>query len=89
MLNKICSRYGKNKGTKDFVSLLMLYRTYKPDEIEAAVELALESGVADSAGVKHILLFTSDKSKRKKPLTNWETLPTSDPSVYAQLGSIN
>lgn len=88
MLNKVRLRYGQSKGTRDFVSLLMLYRTYGSDEIEAAVELALESGVADTAGVKHILLFTSDKEKKEKSLPNWQTLPASDPSVYAQLGSV-
>ncbi len=88
MLEKMRLKYGKNSGTKDFVSLLMLYRKYKSSEIEAAVELALESGVFNSDGVEHILLFTKEKTVKNKPLPNWKTFMTPDASVYAQLGSV-
>ncbi len=88
MFEKMCLKYGQNKGTKDFVSLLILYRTYSSSEIEAAVDLALENKISNTAGIKHILLYTKDTTTRKESLPNWQTFPAPDTSIYAQLGSI-
>ena len=64
---------------------MMLYRQNK--DMDTAVELALESQVSTSEGVKNIMLYLSRKSDNKfDSLDNWEGLPVPDVSIYGQLG---
>ncbi len=68
--------------------MLMLYRDYKADEVEAAVELALENNISSSDGVRCILGYTSDISARIAPLENWPKLSPPDVTAYGQLGGV-
>ena len=52
---------GDTRGTKDFTLVLMLYREHTSDEVEAAVDLALENNIHTSDGVHHILLYANEK----------------------------
>lgn len=38
LLKRFCQRLGRTHGIKDFICVLLLYRGYSADEIEAAVE---------------------------------------------------
>jgi len=89
-LNQLLSSFrgdqGETKGTKDFISVLMLYRDHSAGEVEAAVDLALENNIHTSDGVSHILLYTDEKQDGIVPLSGWSSLPPPDVSVYGQLG---
>jgi len=87
LLERFRDKQGQSHGTKDFISVLMLYREYPGNDIQTAVELALESKVSTSEGVKNIMLYLTKKSDNTfDSLDNWEALPTPDVSIYGQLG---
>lgn len=68
--------------------MLMFYRTYKADDVEAAVELAMENNISSSQGVLHLLLYVNEKECFVEPLNGWGSLPPADIAQYGQLGSI-
>ena len=74
-------------GIKDFISVLMLYREYSGQEIEAAVELALAHHLSSSQGVKHLLQTKSEPGHA--PLQQWPATLIPDVSVYGQLGGVS
>jgi transposase len=85
LLERFRDKQGHTHGTKDFISVLMLYRQNK--DMDTAVELAVESQISTSEGVKNIMLYLSRKSDNKfDSLDNWEGLPAPDVSIYGQLG---
>lgn len=88
LLAKFCSHQGQSGGIKDFISVLMLYREYKANDVEAAVELALENNISSSDGVRCILVYTSDIGDKIAPLENWPSLPPPDVAVYGRLGGV-
>lgn len=89
LLMRFQQSQGDTKGIKDFISVLMLYRDYKADEVETAVEKALEVHISCSQGVKHLLLpSTESGSGSFQPLESWPALPPADVSVYGQLGGV-
>ncbi|HEC31655.1 MAG TPA: hypothetical protein ENI41_04090 [Deltaproteobacteria bacterium] len=45
LLKKFRNEHGETKGIKEFISVLMLYRGYSWEDIESAVELALEGNI--------------------------------------------
>jgi hypothetical protein len=85
---RFCLTQGETAGTKDFISVLMFYRTYKADDVEAAVELAMENNISSSQGVLHLLLYVNEKECSVEPLNGWGSLPPADIAQYGQLGSI-
>ncbi|MFH1410360.1 MAG: IS21 family transposase [Patescibacteria group bacterium] len=88
LLERFCSSQGETKGIKDFITVLMFYRDYKADEIEAAVELAIENSLSTSDGVHHVLTYTGGTDVPIAPLNSWLTLPPPDLAVYGQLGGV-
>jgi hypothetical protein len=88
LLNRFCRAQGETKGIKDFINVLMLYRDYAADELEAAVELATENNISASDGVRHLLVYMGDKSVKIAPLAAWQRLPAPDVAAYGQLGGI-
>jgi transposase len=89
LLERFQQSQGETKGIKDFISVLMLYRDYRADEVEAAVEKALEVRISCSQGVKHLLLSScKNSSGSPQSLDSWPALPPADVSVYGQLGGV-
>ena len=90
-LEKLLARFrqkqGDTPGIKDFISVLMLYRDYPPEDIEAVVELALENSVSTSDGIKHMLVY-SGPEEHFEPLAGWPATPVPDMTRYAGLGVI-
>jgi hypothetical protein len=84
LLEHFCERHGRNHGIKEFLSVLLLHREHSGDELEAAVELALEAGVSCSDGVKHVLCHTGPEV-RIEPLEKFSSFPAADVSIYTQL----
>lgn len=88
LLMRFCEAQGETKGIKDFISVLMLYSDYPADEIEAAVDLALENSLSSSEAVHHLLIYTDNTGAGIVPLDKWSSLPPPDISVYGQLGGV-
>jgi transposase len=84
---KFIERLGQTGGVKEFLSVLLLYRHYGPEQIERAVEEAVKAGVSSKAGVEHLLMHSSSQSA-PEPLSGWPGTVAQDPSVYAQLGGL-
>lgn len=88
LLTRFQESQGETAGIKDFVSVLLLYREHAAAEIQAAVELALEHQISNSAGVRHILLHTHT-APTPAPLSHWPATMLPDLSVYGQLGVVS
>jgi len=88
LLERFRNQHGETKGIKEFISVLMFHKDYSSGEIETAVELALESNISTSEGVRHILVFMKEPKQEILPLTGWLRLPLPDVSVYGQLGGV-
>lgn len=87
LLERFIVNNGETDGTKEFISVLMLYRDQSQDQVNAAVERALECGLSSSAGVKH-LIQNCENGHRFEPLPNWSKTLVPDISVYAELGGV-
>jgi len=85
---RLCQAQGDTKGTKDFITVLMLYRNYAADEVEAAVELAIENNISSSQGVRHLLLYSNGVESVTRTLEGWDSLPEADVKQYGQLGGV-
>jgi len=88
LLERFCHAQGETKGIKDFITVLMFYRDYRADEVEAAVDLALEKNISAGDGVRHILVYTNGADVPFAPLSGWSSLPLPDVAVYGQLGGV-
>jgi transposase len=86
--DKLVASHGETDGTRDFIMVLMLYREHRSEDVEAAVERAVQSGVSTSAGVKHLLLPANDGDTFER-VSGWPATPTPDVSVYGQLGGLS
>ena len=85
LLGRFKEKQGETAGIKDFISVLMLYRDYPPEEIEAVCELALENSISHSDGVRHMLIY-SGPEERFEPLPGWPATLIPDVTRYAELG---
>jgi len=87
LLERFKEKQGETAGIKDFIVVLMLYREHKAEEIEAAVELALENHISSSAGIRHILVYLGPE-ETFTPLAGWPVTPVPDVTIYGELGVI-
>ncbi len=85
--DKFVTSHGETDGILDFITVLMLYREHRPEDVERAVETAVLKGVSSSAGVKHLLL--PDTGSTFEPVEGWPATQPADVSVYAQLGGVS
>ncbi len=87
-LECLCQAQGETKGTKDFITVLTLYRNHEASEVETAVELALEHNISSSQGVRHLLIYANEVENKSNSLNGWESLPPTDIDQYEQLGGV-
>lgn len=85
LLKRFTTSQGLNRGIKDFLSVLMMYREHTKEEMEAAIEEGVKCGVSSSHGIKHILLLSNPKASIE-PLKGWPSLSQPDVSSYDRLG---
>jgi transposase len=76
-----------NRGTKEFIDVLLLYRDHPAKAVEAAVAEGLVVGVRDCAGIRHLLHHHTPVIPLA-PLEQYPRLPEADVSVYAALGGV-
>ena len=87
LLERFTQKQGNTKGIKEFISVLMLYKDHAAEDIQSAVEEALLANVSSSEAVGHILKKSQDDHDAPfSPLSNWQSLPTPDVSIYRQIG---
>lgn len=84
LLKRFKDKQGETAAIKDFISVLMLYKDHRADEIEAAVELGLENHISNSHGIRHILIY-SGPEQHFAPLDGWPATVAPDLSHYRQL----
>jgi hypothetical protein len=87
LLKRFCSRQGRSKGIRDFVGVLMLYRSHGAEAIERAVSQALTAGVSSRDAAEHLLLRSDVQSEMVFPaLDNWQVFDPADVSIYDRIG---
>lgn len=79
---------GESAGVKEFVRALMLVREHGQDEVAAAAELAVESGLRSYEGLKQLLRGLAPERDVPR-LENWPALAPPDVSVYGRLGALS
>ncbi len=87
LLERFRQKQGDTKGTKEFISVLMLFKEHPKDDVIGAVEAALLANVSCADAVVH-LLHNVEKSNdcSNEPLYNWLRFAPADVSVYQQIG---
>lgn len=88
LLNRLQTAQGINKGTKDFIEVLKLYKDHDYETMEAAIDLALASGVSSGEAVKHVLEAPAEQAKPGR-LQSWTVFPQPDTSIYNRLGGVS
>jgi len=87
LLLRFCNKQGNTKGTRDFITVLMLHSEHNTEEVKASIEKALMASVSTSHAVVQILQNASGKkNKTIVPLKNWQTFPPPDISIYGKIG---
>jgi len=87
LFKRFTENHGETDGVREFISVLMLYRSQSQDQVNAAVEGALECGLSSSAGVRQ-LIQNCENGHRFEPLSNWAKTVVPDISAYGQLGGV-
>jgi transposase len=87
LLERFRQKQGDTKGTKEFIAVLMLFKTYRPDDVIGAAEAALSANVSSSEAVIHLLKNAQNEAEERiAPLDSWLRLPPADVSIYDQIG---
>ena len=88
LLSRFREKRGFSKGTKEFISVLMLFKDHEGSEVLKAIDQALDSGASCGDAVEHILISNSRPACKDDivSLDNWPVFPPADISVYDRLG---
>jgi transposase len=87
LLERFREAHEENRGIKEFIDVLLLFREHPADHVEAAIAQALASGISGGEGVRHLLYHHSSDAVIV-PLEQYTRLPVADVSVYAALGGV-
>ncbi|MBE0644129.1 MAG: IS21 family transposase [Bacteroidetes bacterium] len=87
LLERFRQTHEFNRGTKDFIDVLLLYHDHSATAIEAAIAEALTIGIRDSEAVRH-LLHRRTPTVPIAPLEQYPRFPEADVTVYAALGGV-
>lgn len=58
------NRYGEADGNRQLIDILLLQKEHKPEDVETAIDLALETGGVSYDVIRHILTWTSQEEKK-------------------------
>jgi transposase len=86
LLERFRQKQKDTKGTKEFISVLMLFKEHPAEDVIAAVERALLANVSCADAVVHLLRNTAGSAGSVVPLFNWPRFAPADVSVYGQIG---
>ncbi len=87
LLHRFMAKEGQIDGIKDFIVVLKLYREHDKEEVDRAVDLALERQIHSGAGITQLVL-SAKPEPQACPLSRWAATEQPDLSVYAQLGGL-
>jgi hypothetical protein len=87
LLEQFRQKQGESNGIKDFICVLMLYREYSKEEVDAAIHIAAEKRLGHSEGVKH-LLIQAKPQESIEPLAGWSPTLEANVAMYDQLGGV-
>lgn len=85
LLERFCQAHGENRGIKEFIEVLLLFRHHPAEDIQQAIATAVEAGISASGGIQH-LLHRNQPAPQIEPLERYARLPEADISIYACLG---
>ncbi len=85
LLERFCRTYGENRGIKEFIKVLLLFRNHPTEDVHQAIATAVEAGISASGGIQH-LLHRNQPVPQIFPLEHYARLPKADISIYACLG---
>jgi len=88
LLSQFRQKQQDTHGIKDFISVLMLYKDYPKEEVDAAIELSVENKVSHSEGVKHLLVHLKPEEPIES-LAGWSPTLEPDVKIYDQLGGVS
>lgn len=74
LLQRLRSRMGHNRGTREFVEILKLHESYRREEVEAAIGQALEQQCPAYETVRHLVRLGRSSSVPTEPLPS-ELIP--------------
>jgi transposase len=87
LLERFQQKQGDNKGIKEFIRVLMLFKENPAAEVVDAVKCALAANVSSGEAVIHILKNGREKTEDiNEPLDNWLRFAPADVSIYDQIG---
>jgi hypothetical protein len=87
LLERFCDKQGTNRGTKDFIQVLLFFKDHEAGAVIAAVEKAVSAQVSTSAAVAHLLAHgRASETPSMAPLERWLRLSPPDLSVYSRIG---
>jgi len=87
LLERFCREQGQSGGTRDFISILWLFKDHDEAKVMSAVKKALDANISSAAAIKHILTGQrANQNPAIKPLTGWERFSPPDLSLYDQIG---
>jgi len=87
LLERFRQKQGDTKGTKEFISVLMLFKEHPGDDVIDAVDSALLANVSCADAVVHLLHNSAAINDCSiEPLFNWPRFAPADVSVYGQIG---
>lgn len=89
LLSCFRQKQGDTKGTREFISVLKLYKKNKAEDVQTAVKKALTANISCSNAVEQILMNQYSTCELSfEPLVKWGSLPPADISVYEQIGGV-
>ena len=91
LLERFCEAQGENRGIKDFIGVLRLFREHEERDVFDAVEAAVGAGVSSREAVEHLLIMSEGKDHASRPasLDAWPTFSPPDVSVYSRIGALS
>jgi len=88
LLHRFCESQGESRGVKDFILVLMLFRTRAKEDVHNAIKIAVAASLSNSNGVKHVLLSNQESPAKIESLPGRTRQPCANISPYAQLGGV-
>ena len=87
LLDRFQKSWGENRGIKEFIDVLLLYRLHEEKEVADAIQESLAKGLSSAAGVRHVLESGRIPAERVLPLEagQWKKFPPADVSAYSVL----
>jgi len=89
LLKRFCDGFGRSRGVREFILLLLLYKENSKEDMEAIIDLGVQTGLKDASAIKSLLTYSNSNDVVQTALKGWDSTPSADTSVYGILGGVN